>query len=341
MIAAHSVAAPSITDDLRWLLTSPPLVNPAHPRFCGRVVTFAPREQSLIEHWLDQVAAKPATLHAFIAPFLAQRGPVRLGRYAERLLEFYLREGPLHRLVAANLPIRRDADSRVRTDHTTIGEIDFLVETVAGEREHWEMAVKYFLHMGTSSPQRTDDASSDDYIGPDRAEVLTAKLDKLFERQLGNCPPPPFDQHVWRPRAFTRGWMFYSGPVPRCALLHTDHMRGGWRYRATAHALADGRYIHVPRQDWLARRVVDASDPRVLSRAALLNWIDALWAAPAPGGARRWPSAQLIARLDQTDHDETRLSEVERLFIVPDDAPHLIAHDQSHLAAPRPPHSSL
>jgi uncharacterized protein len=293
--------------DLRWLLASPPLLNPAHPQFVDRMVVFDATERAAIDEWLGSVAQDAAPLHSFLEPFLAENGPPRLGRYAERLLEFYLRFGPLHRFIASNLPIRRGANDRTQIDHTTIGEIDFLVETPRGEAEHWELAVKYFL-CAADGPI----ATSDDFVGPDRAEVMTGKLAKLFDRQLGNTPPAPYADRTWRPRAFTRGWMFYAGDPPRCDLLAASHLRGRWVGRSDASALPEGRYVLVPRTAWMGA----PDDARIQSRDALLADIDLQWSQFAPATAKRWPQARMIARLVETPG---MLREAERLFVVPDD----------------------
>lgn len=314
--------------DLRWLLESSPLLDPSYPRFAGKVVVFEDAERAAIADWLDHLGRDIGPLSSFLEPFFADSVPsraagggLRLGRYAERLLEFYLRHGPLHRLVAANVPIRRSACDRLRIDHTTVGEVDFLVECPRGNPEHWELAVKYFLCTAEGPI-----ADTDSFVGPDRAEVFTRKLDKLIDRQLAHIPPAPFDTREWKPRAFTRGWLFYRGANraidPRCEALAPGHLRGRWVTRTAANELPDGHYASIPRAAWMAPRRFAPDDPRVVSLATMLGDIDARWAASTPTGLRRRPAAQLVARLADVAGERR---ELERIFVVPD---HWQAHPE-------------
>ncbi len=185
--------------DLRWLLLSPPPL--ASGRFSAEVQAFDPAQRELIEDWLESLQAAPDPLRQAMERHRA--APLRLGRYAERLLEFFLRSGPTHRLVAANLPLRKASGSKGQ-QATTLGEIDFLLEDASGRPWHWELAVKFFLCVAPGQQ-----AQPEDFIGPDPTDTLAGKLRTLFERQLRRTPPSPWDERAWRPAAFTRGWMFY------------------------------------------------------------------------------------------------------------------------------------
>ncbi|WP_250464461.1 DUF1853 family protein [Caballeronia sp. GAFFF2] len=122
--------------DLAWLLLSPDLLDEHHAgaRLAHPFDSEAMRRTTLA--WLAELDAAPDALHAHT------RNPksTRLGIYAESLLEFFLTHGPAARLIAANVQIRRQ--------RRTIGECDFLLETADGARLHWELAVKFYLHIG-------------------------------------------------------------------------------------------------------------------------------------------------------------------------------------------------
>ncbi|GAB5100165.1 DUF1853 family protein [Caballeronia sp. HLA56] len=122
--------------DLAWLLLSPDLLDEHHAgaRLAHPFDSEAMRRTTLA--WLAELDAAPDALHAHT------RNPksTRLGIYAESLLEFFLAHGPAARLIAANVQIRRQ--------RRTIGECDFLLETADGARLHWELAVKFYLHIG-------------------------------------------------------------------------------------------------------------------------------------------------------------------------------------------------
>lgn len=299
-VDAATASSQQALAELRWLLLSPPLLSAAAAGAGGaQIQQFNAAQRDAIEAWLATLASDPTPLLSWLAAVSpAHGGPLRLGRRAERLLEFFLRQGPTHRLVAANLALRHPAPAG--GDHTTRGEIDFLLEDESGTGWHWELAVKFFLCTAQGPT-----ASAEQFVGPDRIEQLGAKLHKLFARQLAHEPPSPFDHRRWQPAAFTRGWMFYrhGRPVPACSGLAAEHGRGWWQAREQAHMLPAGRYRLIARADWMAGEPQGES----LDRDTLLATIDRHWAAAPPRGARHWPSAQMLW------HEET----AERGFIVP------------------------
>jgi uncharacterized protein len=316
---------------LAWLLNAPALVNPAHPRFFGRVVHFSQQQRLANQQWLD--ALKQNTLP--LAQWLIKKPDkqlLRLGRYAEHLLEFYLRFGPCFDFVAANLPIRTAVDAVVG-DRTTIGEIDFLLTEAIPSSEpantiglenllvksaqasvttivnlHWELAVKYFLCLDIEDPQPTD------FVGPEAIEVFEYKLQKLFDRQLNNLPPAPYNDRLWSSAAFTRGWIFY--PITRPDLqvqwLSLNHLRGTWLSISQLHQLPEQNFEILNRQRWLspARGVAKS----VLNHEQLEKTIRALWAVP--NAYQQTPSPVLIAAMQARPNDG--FEEVRRLFVVPD-----------------------
>lgn len=293
--------------DLRWLLLSPPLLADGH--YSAPVQCFDACDTAAIEAWLMQLQATPQPLQTYLARHAAP--PLRLGRYAERLLEFFLQAGPTHRLVAANLPLRHAPGQQPGLDHTTRGEIDFLLEDREHRPWHWELAVKFFLCVAGGDLARTQD-----FVGPDRAETLPGKLHKLFDRQLKHAPPPPWNHRAWEAAAYTRGWMFYrhDRAAPRCEALATQHLRGVWVEHRRLHELQDGSYLMLPRTRWMSPASCP-SPASLLPLEHLAHAIGSIWRAPPPAGARRWPSAQLVARMEPAG---SGWHEVQRCFVVPD-----------------------
>lgn len=301
-------AAELALQELRWLLLSPPLLAAAAAHDTpAQIQHFTAAERLAIEIWLAALAQAPRPLIEHLqAASPASGAPLRLGRRAERLLEFFLRHGPTHRLVAANVPLRQPVTPG--GDHTTRGEIDFLLEDAAGQPWHWELAVKFFLCTASGAL-----ATTDQFIGPDRAEVLAGKLDKLFTRQLRHHAPPPFDTRAWRPAAYARGNMFYrhGATVPRCEALAEQHARGWWIAREQAHTLPEGHYRLAERSQWMAAQ----QHGTLRDRDAMLAAIDQRWAEPPPRGTRRWPSAQMVVCASADEQGPLQLP--ERGFIVP------------------------
>lgn len=264
--------------ELRWLLLSPPLLDTAPGAHSAAVQQFSAAEQRAISAWLDDVDREPNALYDFVHPLRAAANPdgpfdesparapsLRLGRRAERLMAFFLRHGPTHRLVAANIPLRRISP---QGDRTTIGEIDFLLHDATGHAWHWELAVKFFLCTASGAQ-----ATAADFIGPDRAETFDTKLRKLFECQLRHQPPAPWDRETWTPAACTRGRLFYRQgcPVPRTPGLHPEHLQGRWIERARLAEMPDADravWQRVPRNDWMCPRPALASESRDLDTLA-------------------------------------------------------------------------
>jgi uncharacterized protein len=297
--------------DLRWLLLSPPLLNPEYTEFTQKIVLHDATEVAQIDIWLQGLEA-PEQREKLIAWMASKPAKqiVRLGRYAEHLVEFYLRFGPLERLVAANLQIRAAALAMQRKDFTTLGEVDFLLRDTDDKPFHWELAVKYFVCRNIAKPR------VDDLVGPDSAETFDQKIDKVMGKQLVQTPPSPYDQTMWQPQAFTRGWMFYrSGKdIPVIAELATNHLKGFWVEHKDLTELVNGHYYIVPRARWLS--------PVALSNDLAAELIDlstlhakslSIWANQI--ALSRWPGGVLVARVEAANGG---WREVERGFIMPD-----------------------
>jgi uncharacterized protein len=224
---------------LRWLLLSPPLV--VSPDAVAQLTSYTPEERVSIDQWLQALEADGTAL----ADWIQMRVEARIGRYAERLLEFYLTHGPQHRLVAAHVPLRCEVNGFT----VTHGELDFLLTNAQGQRLHWELAVKFFLCTVTGNT-----ATPADFIGPNGVETLAHKWHKLFAKQLAHKPPAPWSSRTWQSQAFTRGWMFYrwGSVAPHCAALHAEHGKAWWIDWADMGQLPEGQYVHLPRLQWMA-----------------------------------------------------------------------------------------
>jgi uncharacterized protein len=311
-LARHSLpgSAPPVQAHLaalRWLLLSKPLV--ALPQGAtAQLAQFSADACAAIVQWIAALEQAPAPLLAWM-----QKHPqVRIGRYAEQLLAFYLTHGPQHRLIAAHVPLRSVLAGGKHPVTRTHGELDFLLCDAQGQHLHWELAVKFFLCTA-----RGEVAAPTDFIGPNGVETLAHKWHKLFERQLTHTPPAPFDVHTWQPQAYTRGWMFYrwSRPVPRCDALHPDHGKAWWTDWARMAELPDAHYVQLPRLHWMAPLASLAqlgADAPVLPRGAMAVHLQNLWAQ----GERR-SDAIMVVQWDLGAGQADRGGEVRRFFIRP------------------------
>ncbi len=291
------------------------------PRAGGQLAVFNETEQRSIGQWLEALQADSSLL----TQWMQSRPEARIGRYAERLLEFYLIHGPTHRLQAAHVPLR----SAVNGLMVTHGELDFLLTSLpnlqtqqqpqAEKFLHWELAVKFFLCTATG-----DTATPADFIGPNGVETLAHKWHKLFANQLtrahSHTLPAPWDANDWQPQAYTRGWMFYrwGHKVPRCEALHPEHGQGWWVNAADFATLPQAEYAFLPRLHWMALLADLAqlgSQTVVLQRDAMAVYLQTEWASSG-----RTHDALMVAQLDATldgpPSGQAR-SEVRRFFIRP------------------------
>jgi uncharacterized protein len=234
--------------DLAWLLFSADLLR-AQPHMPVAQTWSSDAGMERVIAWLAQLDREPSCLHEA----LADARITRLGRYAETLLAWYLENAPQARLIAANVALRGEG--------RTIGECDFLLETDAGERLHWELAVKCFLHAGAPEGEVSRLA---DYVGPNLRDRLDLKFAHLRDHQLRLSERPEFASlgfaGPWHAQMFIKGWLFYraDGQSVDAPELTQAHGRGWWVTHADWMAFAqrsnvDGWSV-LPRLTWLAPR---------------------------------------------------------------------------------------
>jgi uncharacterized protein len=278
---------------LRWLLLSPPLV--VSPDAASQLASFTPQECASIGQWLQALEADSSAL----VDWMHTRTEARIGRYAERLLEFYLSHGPQHQLVAAHVPLRSEVSGLT----VTHGELDFLLTNAQDRHLHWELAVKFFLCTATG-----DTATPADFIGPNGVETLAHKWHKLFAKQLAHKPPEPWNARTWQSQAFTRGWMFYrwGNVVPHCTALHTDHCKAWWIDWMNIDQLPEGQYVHLRRLQWMATTTPLGGDVVLYSRNEMKLHLRQLWST-----TERATDAQMIVLLPS-------VGEMLRVFVRPE-----------------------
>lgn len=280
---------------LAWLLDAPDLLNPRAPQWQGQIATLADASKDA-EDWLLSLDHAPAALHTFldVQPFS------RLGRYAEKLMAFYFRHQG--RMVAHGVQVRADKND-------TIGEFDFLLRDGA-TLVHWEFAVKFYLLGPSDGGQQADY-----FVGPNLADTLGAKMNKILNRQLALGQHPAAQIHLPQPvasaQALIKGWLFYNDdnvPLAGSAGVSDAHCRGFWCRLPELDARAGERYAVLPRLHWLAPVKMDFG--MSLSRQSLLDMLAAHFA--------RDTMPVLVAQVErQGDY----AVEIDRGFIVPDDWP--------------------
>jgi len=301
--------------DLTWLLLSADLLRAQPP--AGELATpfVTSEELAATLEFLRALDAAPEPLQRD----LAATRITRLGRYAERLLGWFLQHGPAARLVAAGVPLRRAG--------VTLGECDFLLNTQQGARLHWELAVKCYLHAGQVDAEHAAHRSApgsarlSDYVGPNLRDRFDLKLAHLLGHQL---PLSTRDELAlagypgsWTPQMFVKGWLFYRrDEVPRDpAELNPGHSRGWWVTHSEWPQFAPTRGPHwrvLPRLEWLAPRRHLGGE----RAAAHALFVDATTLA---AHTSQQAAPTMVAAF--SEDSAGNLLEQSRGFIVPDDWP--------------------
>ena len=206
--------------DLAWVIASPSMIQAqiAHrPVFSDKDCAKA-YSKTLAR--LQKLEEDPAPLLSY----LEQLKSHRVGQYFEALTHYWLKHLTDVEIIANNLQLKEG--------NQTLGEMDFLFR----EDEkllHWEVAVKYYLQLAP-------DCEEHEYIGPNTADNLTSKIERLFEKQL----PRSTEKNLVRAlgtldgscsikrQAFVKGWLFYRGypeTFGNCpSSINTDHLKGFW-----------------------------------------------------------------------------------------------------------------
>ena len=218
--------------DLAFVLVSPPLMAawPSELQPSSAVDLFS------LEFWhhhylrylprllaLDQ---DPAPLDQALAAVSS----IRLGVRFETLMSFWLKDksADWHDfvLLAQNIQLK---------DHKrTIGEIDFLIEnTVNGEIEHWELALKFYLGEARLTPFDWRGLNDRDSFGRKIKHTLIHQFDihAIDHPLLGQYP-------IDKRRAVFKGRLFYpdhrryaeADLTATRNWLHPAHLRGTWGY---------------------------------------------------------------------------------------------------------------
>ncbi|HEY8606538.1 MAG TPA: DUF1853 family protein [Noviherbaspirillum sp.] len=278
---------------LAWLLDAPDLLDADAPRWKGRVASLPPCDQQTRD-WLEALDRNPADLHTY----LALQPLTRLGRYAEKLLAWYLsRRGDLH---AHGVQVRAERGE-------TIGEFDFLLREGDG-LVHWEFATKLYLLESSGHGQHADY-----FVGPGLADTLGAKVRKIMDQQLSLSQHPAACAQLTLPvhkaQALVKGWLFYRERTPATPEgIGISHCRGFWRPQGELGGLAADAFAVLPRLQWLAPARAVAGEAGTMEPVALACALSRHFASA---------SAPVLVALLRREGDE--LLEFDRGFIVPDD----------------------
>lgn len=288
--------------DLAWAIGSPSLIDPDFKDFRGRVVTDAYCKEQLAASagWLMALDEAPQPLHEYIR----SRESSRLGRYFERLIEFWLRHRPDVEELSAGEPVRRGS-------HNTLGEYDFIFRE-KGQWRHWETVVKFYLRDPRGEGWH-------DYVGPGARDRLAFKIGRVFEHQLALSQTPEGKQVLGErqpvsPLAFFKGYLFAHamGSDLSAPGVSPRHLSGWWcRAGSPLPSLSkDSRWHVLPRLRWLSPCLLDAGS-RHCNHEEMAGLIDGHFASSSEPVL----AAELAVRPDGS------LTEISRGFVVGPDWP--------------------
>ncbi len=160
----------------------------------------------------------------------------------------------------------------------TIGEFDFLVQ--AGHSvSHWELATKFYL-LFQDDDTAVDGARANlfDYLGPNLADTLGAKMYKIVHQQLRLSAHPQalvrLPLPVTSAQALIKGWLFYRDPMALNAStlvegIAEDHCRGYiWRLE-DIRDMSDFSGVILERLMWLAP--VQVAENELVGRDQLIE----------------------------------------------------------------------
>lgn len=255
--------------NLAWLLACPPLL-------CGwpdECTLPHPIDLDTPDFWLNHAQVYQTRLLALdqdpspLLQAIAQRKSTRLGLYAESLLYFWLTDGEPQQyhpytLIERNIQLFDDQQQ-------TTGELDFLVRNHSNHQvEHWELALKYYLHTPNphTTPQNICAASPYAWEGLNSNDSLGRKVAHMLNKPFQTTHIA--NHRIESRKAILKGRLFISTETEDSfptwvepLHLHKNGLQGNW-YSIPATEKAPKNWILLSRLFWLAPPMQDGSPPQ-------------------------------------------------------------------------------
>ena len=189
----------------------------------------------------------------------------RLGIHFERLYQRWLEVHPKYSILAANLQIHGAG--------RTLGEFDLLVDS-AGEHQHWELAVKFYINQ-------SEPGAAANWFGPDPADTLASKLDRLIHHQLPLAQRPEavakleaLGIQVTQSRSIMKGRLYHPWQAfiaEQFAVpdqVNPSHLRGWWLPLDQINLLDGQQLVYLHKGLWLSELTPDDNEPRLTAEQA-------------------------------------------------------------------------
>lgn len=282
---------------LAWLLTAPQLLAPSNTLQFEQIATLVLPEADQLHTWLHDLDQQPTTFHNALALHKYRR----LGHYAENLLHYFF--AYTGELVEHGLQIQQNQS-------TTVGEFDFLLKR-GDELWHLEIATKFYLFY--QSQHTNNRANLFDFLGPNLADTLGAKMEKIVGQQLLLSAHPAAQlvlaRTVQRAQVLMKGWLFYRDPIHgQTAItgIAADHCAGTWWTVDEIQNVIFETALILPKLRWLAPARAELWDG--LTKAALIELI-----------STRLKTEQTPVMIALMENKGNCLQEVRRGMVVPND----------------------
>ncbi|MDC0259348.1 DUF1853 family protein [Verrucomicrobiales bacterium] len=227
---------------------------------------------------------------AFLEFFVAAPRSHRVGYYFESLVHFWLKEIRGVEIVEHNL--------QIQDGKRTVGELDFVFRDENGELNHWEVAIKFYLHAAT------ENYSGSHFVGPNARDTLERKHARFIDHQLplGKATIPEIAHQA----TFVKGQIFYH-PTDRdpviSPLLAENHQRGFWFRQSETDLLENFQgaesFRILQKPSWLS-----GSSAAAVNYASISDWLKTHFTES--------DHPVLLSALDSTE------TETARIFVVND-----------------------
>jgi len=176
----------------------------------------------------------------------------RLGIHFEKLFQRWLDTQIDYSTIAANLQIHGDG--------RTLGEFDLIVEGPTGT-EHWELAVKFYINQQYAADPKY-------WFGPDPADTLATKLNRLTDHQL-KLPFQPDARALLEARgiklsnqrSIMKGRLYHpwnayqSNQFQIPTVVNPNHCKGWWLDSENLSQLVGKRLVYLDKSLWLSEVV--------------------------------------------------------------------------------------
>lgn len=183
---------------------------------------------------LDQ---QPQVLHTWLQSTTFHR----LGRYAEKLLAFWLTHAPHCELIAANVPVCEAG--------RTLGEYDFLAR-INGEPFHVELTCKYYFMAGNGPDSLLGLNLKEHWL--EKQQKLSVQLTLTGSTAGQRALPTGFDSP--HSVSVVRGTLFYHDQPWLTEPLSGLQWNGWWRRVTEDWPVTNNetRWLQLPRLQWLS-----------------------------------------------------------------------------------------